>query len=99
MDWITASIGMTSSVSQPSSYVVVEPITASVATVVGSLSEAPATMPEPNFAPSEGCSSARCRARTVVPFSFASPRAFYPHGGSLDSARRWTTARSETAAG
>src|ERR1700681_676371 len=48
MAWITASIGMTSSVSQPSSYVVVEPITASV---VGSLSEAPATIPAPKLAP------------------------------------------------
>src|ERR1700694_4748420 len=47
---MTMSIGMISSVSQPSSYVVVEPTTASVATVVGSLSDAPATIPAPNSA-------------------------------------------------
>src|SRR5260370_24369315 len=47
---MTISIGMISIVSQPSSYVVVEPTTASVATVVGSLSDAPATIPAPNSA-------------------------------------------------
>ncbi len=46
---------MTSSVSQPSSYVVVEPMTANVATVVGSLSDAPATMPDPNLCSADSC--------------------------------------------
>ncbi len=60
IDWITASIGMTSSVSHPSSYVVLEPTTASVATVVGSLSDAPATIPAPKTCPLCGAARRPC---------------------------------------
>jgi hypothetical protein len=50
------TFGMTSNTNQLKPYVVVDPITASEATVVGSLSEAPETIPGPStFSQDLGC--------------------------------------------